>query len=118
MSEPEFVQKTYEAKNKQRQTLAALPIEEKIERLAPLALQEDIRFMSGAPGWMTLLFEKLTALKTGNARFAKLLEEYDEVNDKVHRSETRVDLLTEEEEEHLRKARSRIKDQIAAALRK
>lgn len=37
--------------------------EEKIERLAPLALQEDIRFMSGAPGWMTLLLEKLAALK-------------------------------------------------------
>lgn len=42
--------------------------EEKIERLAPLALQEDIRFMSGAPGWMTLLFEKLTALKGDGAR--------------------------------------------------
>lgn len=42
--------------------------EEKIERLAPLALQEDIRFMSGAPGWMTLLFEKLTALKGEGAR--------------------------------------------------
>ena len=31
--------------------------EEKMERLAPLALQEDIRFISGAPGWLTLLFE-------------------------------------------------------------
>ena len=60
----------------------------------------------------------ISALKVSDPQFAKLLVEYDEVNDKVHRSETRVDLLTEEEEEHLRKARSRIKDQIAAALRK
>ena len=36
--------------------------EEKIERLSPLALQEDIRLISGAPGWLTLLFEKLGSL--------------------------------------------------------
>lgn len=60
----------------------------------------------------------ITALKTSNPQFARLLVEYDEVNDKVHRAATRLDLLTEEEEEHLRKARMRIKDQIAAALRK
>ena len=62
--------------------------------------------------------QNISALKASDAHFAKLLVEYDDVNDKVHRSETRLDLLTEEEEEHLRKARSRIKDQIAAALRK
>ena len=62
--------------------------------------------------------QKMTELKVGNAHFAKLLQDYDEVNDKVHRAATRLDLLTEEEEEHLRKARMRIKDQIAAALRK
>ncbi|NGM45356.1 DUF465 domain-containing protein [Rhodobacter sp. SGA-6-6] len=61
--------------------------------------------------------EKLTALKTGNARFAKLLEDYDEVNDKVHRAETRLDLITEEEEEGLRRQRSRLKDEIARMLR-
>lgn len=62
--------------------------------------------------------QKITALKASDAHFAKILVEYDAVNDKVHRSETRLDLLTEEEEEHLRKARTRLKDQIAAALRK
>lgn len=36
--------------------------EQKIERLAPLALNEDIRFISGAPGWLTLLFERLSSL--------------------------------------------------------
>lgn len=60
----------------------------------------------------------ISALKGSDAHFARLLVDYDAVNDKVHRSETRLDLLTEEEEEHLRKARSRLKDQIAAALRK
>lgn len=61
---------------------------------------------------------KISALKGSDAHFAKLLVDYDQVNDKVHRSEKRLDLLTEAEEEVLRKTRSRIKDQIAAALRK
>ncbi len=37
--------------------------EEKIRRLAPLALEEDIRFLSGAPGWLSILFERLAALR-------------------------------------------------------
>jgi uncharacterized protein YdcH (DUF465 family) len=61
--------------------------------------------------------QKMTELKVGNARFAKLLEDYDEVNDKVHRAETRLDLITEEEEEGLRRQRSRLKDEIARMLR-
>ena len=59
----------------------------------------------------------ISALKASDVHFAKLLVEYDAVNDKVHRAETRLDLMTEAEEEGLRKQRSRIKDQIAAALR-
>jgi uncharacterized protein len=62
--------------------------------------------------------QKISALKAKDAHFAKLLTEYDTVNDKVHRAETRLDLVTESEEEVLRKTRSRIKDQIAAALRR
>lgn len=61
--------------------------------------------------------EKITALKTKDAHFAKLLVEYDAVNDKVHRAETRLDLMTDADEEALRKTRSHLKDQIAAALR-
>ncbi len=61
---------------------------------------------------------KISALKVKDAHFAKLLVEYDQVNGKVHRSEVRVDLLTEAEEEVLRKTRSHLKDQIATALRK
>ena len=62
--------------------------------------------------------QKISAMKASDAHFAKLLVEYDVVNDKVHRAETRLDLITEAEEETLRKVRSRLKDQIAAALRK
>lgn len=61
--------------------------------------------------------QKMHELKLGNAHFAKLMAEYDSVNDKVHRSETRIDLLTEAEEEGLRRQRSRLKDDIARALR-
>ena len=61
--------------------------------------------------------QKMTELKVGNAHFAKLLQDYDEVNDKVHRAETRLDLITEEEEEGLRRQRSRLKDEIARMLR-
>ena len=60
---------------------------------------------------------KLHDLKVSNAHFAKLLEAYDVVNDKVHRAETRLDLMTDQEEEVLRKERSRIKDDIARMLR-
>jgi hypothetical protein len=41
--------------------------EEKIRRLAPAALKEDIRFISGAPGWLTVLFERMAALKPESA---------------------------------------------------
>lgn len=60
---------------------------------------------------------KISALKNKDAHFAQLLVDYDAVNDKVHRAETRLDPMTEAEEEGLRKTRSRLKDQIAAALR-
>ena len=40
------------------------------------------------------------------------MEEYNAVNEKVHRAEARLDLLTEEEEEHLRKKRAALKDHV------
>lgn len=61
--------------------------------------------------------EKLHQLKVSDAHFAKLLADYDAINDKVHRAETRLDLMTEEEEEGLRRQRMRLKDEIARSLR-
>jgi uncharacterized protein YdcH (DUF465 family) len=55
---------------------------------------------------------RISALKETDAHFAKLVAEYDAVNAKVHRSETRLDLLTEAEEEVLRKQRTHLKDHI------
>jgi hypothetical protein len=37
--------------------------EEKIDRLSRAALKEDIRLLSGAPGWLSILFERLGTLK-------------------------------------------------------
>ena len=62
--------------------------------------------------------QKISALKASDAHFAGLLIEYDVVNDKVHRAESRLDAVSETEEETLRKVRARLKDQIAAALRR
>lgn len=60
--------------------------------------------------------EAIHALKAKDVRFAKLLDEYDDVNDQIHRSETRVDLLSEEAEQTLRRRRLGLKDAIASAI--
>ena len=57
-------------------------------------------------------------LKISNPVFAKLLLDYDEVNDKIHRAETRLDAVSEEAERVLRMRRLAIKDAIAEALAK
>jgi uncharacterized protein len=62
--------------------------------------------------------DAIHALKATDPQFAKLLAEYDEVNDRVHRAETRLDTLTEDAEATLRRARLALKDAIATALRK
>ena len=60
--------------------------------------------------------ELIHKLKVSDARFARLLEEYDEVNDEVHLAETNVRPMDQFEEEKLRKRRLQIKDAIAKAL--
>lgn len=55
-------------------------------------------------------------LKITDPHFARLLKEYDDVNDKVHRAETNVQPMDQFEEEKLRKQRLQIKDAIAQAL--
>jgi uncharacterized protein len=45
-----------------------------------------------------------------------LLSDYDAANDAVHRAESRVDAMTEEAEQALRRKRSLIKDEIARML--
>lgn len=61
--------------------------------------------------------EQLTALKTGDAHFARLAEEYHEVNRAIHRAETNVEPVGDMFIIELRKQRMAVKDQIAAMLR-
>jgi uncharacterized protein len=54
--------------------------------------------------------------KVSDPEFARLLEEYDEVNDQIHLAETNVKPVEHNYEIELRKRRLGIKDAIAAAL--
>jgi len=60
--------------------------------------------------------EAIHALKVKDEAFARILEEYDDVNDKVHRAETRLDAISEDAEAQLRRRRLVLKDSISAAL--
>lgn len=61
--------------------------------------------------------EKLKSLKATDGHFARLVEEYEGLNEKVYRSENRLDLISEEDEEHLRVKRAAVKDHIWRHLR-
>jgi uncharacterized protein YdcH (DUF465 family) len=60
--------------------------------------------------------DAIHTLKARDPEFAKLLRDYDEINDKVHRAESRLDPVNEDAEHALRKQRMLIKDAIASAL--
>lgn len=60
--------------------------------------------------------ERIHALKASDSSFAKLLLEYDEVNDDIHLAETSVVPVSQNYETDLRKRRLVLKDQIAQAL--
>lgn len=59
---------------------------------------------------------KMTEMKSSNAHFAKLAEEYHEVNRAVHRAETNVEPTDQFNEETLRKTRAALKDEIYKML--
>jgi len=61
--------------------------------------------------------ERIHALKAADAHFARLVTDYDAVNRLIHRAEQRLELMSEEEEEHLRRRRVHLKDHIARHLR-
>jgi uncharacterized protein YdcH (DUF465 family) len=62
--------------------------------------------------------EAIHDLKAKSPEFAHVLAQYDEVNDKIHRAETRLDAVSEESEATLRRQRLALKDKIAGALSK
>lgn len=60
--------------------------------------------------------DRIHALKTQNAHFARLVEEYHAVNAEVHQAETLVRPTDPTEETRLRKKRAMLKDEIARML--
>jgi len=62
--------------------------------------------------------DKIHELKTADAHFAKLMDDYHEVNRAVHRAETGVEPLEDMAESDLRKTLMVLKDEIASMLAK
>lgn len=60
--------------------------------------------------------EKLSALKTSDAHFAKLADEYHEINRAVHRAETNVEPTDDLHMAEMRKQRAALKDEIYRML--
>ncbi len=60
----------------------------------------------------------MSQLKQTDAHFARLADEYHEVNRTVHRAETNVEPMEELAEVELRKKRAALKDEIWAILSK
>ena len=62
--------------------------------------------------------EKMSALKQSDAHFAKLFDNYHEINRSVHRAETNVEPMDGLAETELRKKRGALKDEIWSYLQK
>lgn len=60
--------------------------------------------------------EKMSEMKQSDAHFAKLADEYHDVNRQVHRAETNVEPISAQAEVDLRKQRAALKDEIYALL--
>ena len=60
--------------------------------------------------------EKIHELKQKNAHFARMAEDYHEVNRTIHRMETNVEPASDEALETLKKQRLSLKDQIATMI--
>lgn len=56
--------------------------------------------------------EKMTALKTSDAHFTKMADEYHEINRAVHRAETNVEPTDDLHMAEMRKQRAALKDEI------
>lgn len=61
--------------------------------------------------------EKMHEMKQSNAHFAKLADEYHNINRQIHRAETNVEPMEQLAEDQLRKQRAVLKDEIYGLLR-
>jgi len=62
--------------------------------------------------------DKIHELKGADAHFARLFDEYHEVNRAIHRAETNVEPVADQAETNMRKRRMVLKDEIAGILAK
>jgi uncharacterized protein YdcH (DUF465 family) len=60
--------------------------------------------------------EAIHKLKTENAHFARIFDDYHEVNRAIHRSETNVEPTEELHEQEMRKKRMALKDEVWGML--
>ncbi|MFN7294411.1 MAG: YdcH family protein [Lysobacteraceae bacterium] len=60
--------------------------------------------------------ERIHALKRSSAHFARLCDQYHEVNRAIHRAEARTEAVVEQHESSLRRQRLALKDEIASML--
>ena len=60
--------------------------------------------------------DRISALKTSDAHFARLMDDYHAVNRQVHAAETNVTPVSPEAETEMRKERARLKDELYAIL--
>ena len=60
--------------------------------------------------------DRIHELKTEDAHFRKLFDEYHEVNRAVHRAETNIEPMDSIAEQELRKRRMHLKDSLAQMI--
>jgi hypothetical protein len=60
--------------------------------------------------------ERIHQLKMEDAHFARLADEYHQVNREIHRMETEVEPVSSDTEKHARERRVHLKDQIVRYL--
>ncbi len=72
------------------------------------------------PNELTTVFKRdrelITRLKAENAHFARLADEYHEVNRQVHRIEAETEAASDERTEQLKKQRLALLDEITAIV--
>lgn len=61
--------------------------------------------------------DKIHEMKTSNSHFAKLFEEYDEVDHEIRRIEQEIETPSDEYTEELKKKRLSLKDQLYTMLK-
>jgi len=60
---------------------------------------------------------RISELKASDAHFARLTEQYHEINRSVHRAETNIEPMEDLAEQQLRKQRAALKDEIYGYLK-